>query len=208
MIIQCDDLERALRTPELMPDARAHAEHCEKCREQLYLWSEISRLAPQLHQEWDSPSLWPRIHTELAAAPRLRARVPVWRWALAAAAVVALALVLSQPRQPQPAPVAATRTGGDFLTDDALREVQQAEAAYTRSINRLSTVVGAGLEHSASPLAGVYREKLLLLDSAIAELKVNIESNRYNTYLRTELASLYREKQKTLQDWMEHANRK
>lgn len=169
MIIQCEDLERALRTPELMPDARAHAEHCEKCREQLYLWSEISRLAPQLHQEWDSPSLWPRIHAELAAA---------------------------------------TRTGGDFLTDDALREVQQAEAVYTRSINRLSTVAGAGLEQSASPLAGAYREKLLLLDSAIAELKVNIENNRYNTYLRTELASLYREKQKTLQDWMEHANRK
>ena len=54
MIFQCDDLERALRTPELMPDARAHAEGCEPCRRQLYLWAEISRVAPQLHEEWES----------------------------------------------------------------------------------------------------------------------------------------------------------
>ena len=46
MIFQCHDLERALRSPELLPDARAHAEQCAACREQLYLWTEISRLAP------------------------------------------------------------------------------------------------------------------------------------------------------------------
>ena len=50
MIFQCNDLERALRTPELMPDAREHAERCPSCRDQLYLWNEISRLAPQLHE--------------------------------------------------------------------------------------------------------------------------------------------------------------
>jgi len=63
------------------------------------------------------------------------------------------------------------------------------------------------LEQSPSPLAAAYREKLLLLDSSIEELKVNIASNRYNAYLQTQLASLYREKQKTLQDWLENAKR-
>jgi hypothetical protein len=54
MILQCGDLERALRTPELMPDMRAHAEECAGCAGQLHLWSEISRLAP-VHEEWESP---------------------------------------------------------------------------------------------------------------------------------------------------------
>jgi len=103
MIFQCDDLERALRTPELMPDARAHAEQCPNCREQLYLWSEISRLAPQLHEEWESPALWPRIHQALAAEPVRRAWPRVWQWALAVAAMVTLAVVLLTPRASAPA---------------------------------------------------------------------------------------------------------
>ena len=96
MIFQCSDLDRALSSPELMPDARAHAEKCEVCREQLYLWSEISRLAPQFHEEWESPGLWPAIRADLVAAAPAR-KSPIWRWALAAAAVIALAAILSVP---------------------------------------------------------------------------------------------------------------
>jgi hypothetical protein len=205
MIFQCQDLDRALATPELMPDARAHAEHCPRCCEQLFLWAEISRIAPQLHEEWDSPALWPRIQSALSAGPNanaaLRRPVPLRRWALAAAAVVTLALALSQPWRS-----AAPRTR-QFLTQDALSEVQQAEAAYSRSIDRLSALAGPALEESPSPLAAVYREKLLVLDSAIADLKQNVESNRYNVYLQGQLASLYSEKQRTLREWVENANR-
>ena len=200
MIFQCDDLERALRSPELMPDARAHAEICPQCREQLYLWSEISRLAPGLHQEWESPDLWPRIRAGLAAAAPARKPIPMWRWTLAAAAVVTLAVALFVPfRRAQPS--------RDFLTDDALREVQSAESAYARSIDKLSAVAGEGLRQSPSPLAAAYREKLAVLDSAIADVKANVEGNRYNVYLQTQLASLYREKQKTLEDWLANAKR-
>ena len=56
-------------------------------------------------------------------------------------------------------------------------------------------------------MAAAYREKLTLLDSAIGELKSNAAQNRYNAYLRTELASLYGEKKRTLQDWMDYAKR-
>jgi hypothetical protein len=200
MIFQCDDLERALRFPELMSDAKSHSETCERCREQLYLWSEISRLAPQFHEEWESPSLWPRIRAGLVAAAPPRKSPPVWRWALAAAAAVALAVLFLRPwdaRQAEPR---------DFLTNEALRDVQQTEAAYARSIDRLSSVAGSGLQ-SPLPLAAAYREKLVLLDSAIAELRANVEHNRYNVYLQTQLAGLYREKQKTLQEWLENAKR-
>jgi hypothetical protein len=197
MIFQCSDLERALRSPELMPDARAHAERCEQCREQLYLWTEISRVAPQLHQEWESPALWPCIRADLAAIPR-RKSPGAWRWALAAAAVVVLAAVLFQPWSRQP-------KGTSFLTEEAMRDVQQTEAAYARSIEKLSAVAGVSLQQSSSPLAAGYREKLLLLDTAIADLRATVETNQYNVYLQTQLASLYREKQKTLQEWMQNA---
>jgi hypothetical protein len=204
MIFQCDDLERALRSPELMPDAREHAQHCLRCARELYLWEEISRLAPGLQEHWDSPALWPRIQAEMRAdlAVRRPERSPWFRWgrwALAAAAVIAIAVVLLRPGK--------NPGGPEFLTDNTLREVQQAEAAYARSIDKLSAIAGPGLEQSPSPLAAAYREKLLLLDSSIEELKANIASNRYNAYLQTQLASLYREKQKTLQDWLENAKR-
>ncbi len=199
MILECGDLERALRTPELMPDMRAHAEQCAACREQLYLWSEISRLAPGLHTEWENPFLWPRIQANLAAEPA-RHRAPWGRWALAAVGVVVLAAALLQPwRSAKPA-------NRELLTESALQEVQQAETAYARSIEKLSAVAAQDLERSSSPLAAAYREKLTLLDSGIAELKATVESNRYNTYLRMELAALYRQKQQTLQEWSLNAN--
>ena len=198
MIFQCADLDRALQFPELMPDARAHAEACERCREQLYLWSEISRLAPALHEEWESPALWTRIQADLAAVAPRRGVAPVWRWSLAAAAAVLLAAILLRPSRPQ---------SRDFLTDEALQQVQQAEAAYARSIENLSRVAAPQLDQSPSPLAGAYREKLLVLDSELAELKAAADQNRYNVALQTQLASLYREKQKTLQEWLEYAKR-
>jgi hypothetical protein len=207
MIFQCQDLDRALAAPELMPDARAHARDCPRCAAQLFLWSEISRIAPQLHEQWDSPDLWPRIQSALAAqSPARHIRpVPVWRWALAAAAAVTLALVLSQPWR------GATRGSApgtrEFLTQDALREVQQSEAAYSRSIDRLAALAGPALEASPSPLASLYREKLLVLDSAIADLKQTTDRNRYNLYLQGQLAALYREKQRTLREWIENENR-
>ena len=199
MIFQCHDLERALRTPELMPDARAHAESCEACRTQLYLWNEISRLAPQLHQEWESPELWPRIRTALAAEPLRQPKLQPWRWVLAVAASVVIAIVLLPHGQSPPASRA-------LLNDAAFQQVEQAEAAYAHSIANLAAIAGPELQQSPTPLAAAYREKLTLLDSEIAELKAAAARNPYNAYLRTELATLFGEKKKTLEDWMNHAN--
>ena len=198
MIFQCSDLDRALEHPELMPDARAHATRCAACSEQLHVWEQISRVAPQLHEEWESPGLWARIRAELPPPAPRRQFFPIWRWAAAAAAAGLLALVLLRP---------AGQEDRALLTDEAMQEVQQAEAAYARSIDRLSKIAGPGLEQSPSPLAGAYREKLLVLDSEIAEIKAAAENNRYNAYVQTQLASLYREKQKTLQEWLEYAKR-
>ena len=81
------------------------------------------------------------------------------------------------------------------------------EGARERITPVPAAVAGPELERSPSPLAAAYREKLTLLDSAIAELKTAAAQNPYNAYLRTELASLFGEKKRTLEDWMNHANR-
>src|SRR5262249_9097230 len=123
MILECKDLDRALHTPELMPDMRAHAAQCAECSRQLHLWSEISRVEPAVHEDWDSTYLWQRIQAKRAGeAPRRRVLWP--RWVLAAAAMVALAIAIVRPWSPSRA---ATR---ELLTDNALAEVQRAESAY------------------------------------------------------------------------------
>jgi hypothetical protein len=203
MILQCSDLERALRTPELMPDMREHADTCPRCAEELHLWEEISRVAPQLQQEWESPFLWNRIQANLEAEPHAKRRLPLWRWALAfgaASAVVVIAALMIHPG-------GQTTPTRELLTEKALTEVQQAESVYAKSIGKLAELAAKDIEQSPSPLAAAYREKLALLDSAIGEARATVEQNRYNTYLRAELASLYQEKQKTLEEWLRHANR-
>jgi hypothetical protein len=45
-----------------------------------------------------------------------------------------------------------------------------------------------------------YKEKLMLLDDAIAECEANIAQNRQNAHLRKQLLAMYSEKQQTLMD--------
>ncbi len=67
MTFDCKDLERALAVPELLPDAREHAKVCDACRRELWLWGEMSAVAPGLREEWETPDLWPKIRESLAA---------------------------------------------------------------------------------------------------------------------------------------------
>ena len=88
MTFDCKDLERALAVPELLPDAREHAKVCDACRRELWLWSEMSAVAPGLREEWETPDLWPKIRQTLAAQQRAaKNAASVWRgwpaWRLA-----------------------------------------------------------------------------------------------------------------------------
>src|SRR5271170_925557 len=67
MKFECGDLERALAVPELMAEAREHLKECAACRREYRLWTEISSVAKELHEEWESPDLWPNIRQTLEA---------------------------------------------------------------------------------------------------------------------------------------------
>jgi hypothetical protein len=173
---------------------------------QLQSWDEISVAARELHHEWESPGLWDRIEASLPARPsRFRLSYPGWRLFASAAAVLLLTVsslwLILRPAAPRP----VTTASRQFLTEQALQEVQVSEAAYVRSIDRLAKIAEPVLDQSPSPLVANYREKLTVLDAAIADLKDNLERNRLNARLSTELVSLYQEKQKTLQEVLQNA---
>jgi hypothetical protein len=78
--------------------------------------------------------------------------------------------------------------------------VERNETAYRQSIEKLSQIANPKIERSASPVTVSYREKLLMLDSAISETRTNLTQNRFNVHLQRELADLYREKKQTLEE--------
>lgn len=225
MKFECGDLERALAVSDLMPEAREHLKHCPACRREYRIWNELSAAAKGLREEWDSPLLWPAIRRTLEEEERLKPKPKPWAawnnaWmlsgAIAAAALLAVGLFFWMRVSPSPAvknPVPATRTPAvsgdrDFLTEQALAEVEKNEAAYRQSIGKLSALAEPRLRRPASPVTVSYREKLLMLDSAISDTRSNLDHNRFNVKLRMDLADLYREKQQTLKELLtsDHKN--
>jgi hypothetical protein len=103
----------------------------------------------------------------------------------------------------------ASRSGApsrDFLTEQALRETEQAEQAYLHSIERLQQLAEPDLSKANSPLMASYKEELRQLDNAIQETRSNIEENPFHAHLRFSLAKLYQEKQQTLQEVLTNAS--
>jgi len=214
MTFDCKDLERALAVPELLPDAREHAKVCDACRRELWLWTEMSAVAPGLREEWETPELWPKIRQTLAAQqkaakPRgLSGRLSSWRgdWRmLALAATLAIAVSVSLVMYSRPAPVPAAKPDPDFLTEQTLKEVEQSEAAYRASIDKLSRLAQPKLNASENPVAVAAREKLLVLDSEIDNMRSTVAHNKFNAQLQAELAVLYRDKQDTLKEILQRA---
>jgi len=162
-------------------------------------------MAPELKEEWETPGLWPRIATAMETEP---ARRTMWwgkSWklhsAVAAAAVLVIAVLLRHSEVTAPPPLPASK---EFLTAETFGDIERTRAAYVQAIEKLAAAAGHGLESSSTPLAAVYREKILLLDSAIADLKSGVKENPYNVYLQNQLALLYQEKEKTLKEWLEN----
>jgi hypothetical protein len=208
MIFECRDLERALAKPELLAEAHKHLRECEDCRDQYRLWNEISATAKQLHCEWESPDLWLRIQRSIEAEQktpqRWRTQWNIWAVTAAAAALLVFAIVRWSPAAkfgslPEKKVALTADHGQDFLTEQALKEVQKNEDAYLRSIQELSRLAQPKLQNP-TPIFVSYQEKLLMLDSAILETQTNVSQNQFNLRLQMELASLYKQKRQTLQD--------
>lgn len=175
--------------------AGQHAAACAECMEKLTAWNEISETAASMRTTWQNDMLWPRIERALREERR---RGSTWRmWSVAALLVLTLGIAAS-------AWYVTRSHDRDFdaviLRASAVDAVERAEQAHIDAIKQLEKVAEAKLEDSASPLMVSYKEKLMLLDDAIAECEENIERNRQNAHLRKQLLAMYSDKQQTLRE--------
>lgn len=167
----------------------------------------LTAAARTLHREWDSPTLWPSIAEALEREAPPNRRVPVWQLAAAAAALLAIAgslawLDRSLPIREAPGARDAT-TQPALLTEAALEDIERAEAQYAEAIDGLARAAAPVLEESDSALLVNLRERLAVIDAAIAECRTAIDRNRFNAHLRRHLLSIYQEKRRTLEQILE-----
>ncbi|MGC2107380.1 MAG: hypothetical protein WA647_19960, partial [Candidatus Acidiferrum sp.] len=89
------------------------------------------------------------------------------------------------------------------LNSSALDDVERTQAAYEQAIDKLAVQAKPQLDNPATPLQASYREKLLVLDSAIGDLRAQAGMNPSNAHLRQQLLAMYQDKQQTLEDILE-----
>lgn len=203
MTITCAEIDDLLfdGSPLAMAEAERHAKGCAACAASLAEWNDISATARSLRADapgdLQSDLLWPRIERGLAAARR---RSPARRFVRYAAAVLLAAFLGGTMFYALRLQTRVAAFDRDILRIAAVDEVEKAERAHVEAIARLEKLAEPRLEKAGTPLAAAYREKLMLLDDAIAECEANIENNQQNAYLREQLLSMYSDKQRTLQD--------
>jgi hypothetical protein len=221
MNVTCSDRERIFEdgTPVEWVALEAHAASCPLCGEEIRAWKALSVAAEELRDYSDSPSLWPRIGRALAEEAKRKAErgqrwnwfsrltrfSPGWQTALAGA--FALVLAISGGWIYIHRPVAPVDNDKSLLRSSALKEVESAETAYERAIDKLAAQARPQLENPATQLLANYHEKLLVLDSAIADLRAQAGLNPSNAQLRYQLLAVYREKQRTLEEVLEARQR-
>jgi len=215
MNVTCKDRDRIFEdgTAAEWAALEGHAANCTSCAEELHSWKSLSLTAAELRDYTESPELWPRIHQALTEqADATQAGRERWSWRLvftnlslswqtaAATAFVAVLLIsagwILRPNKP---PIQQ----GSLLKSKALTEVEHAESAYVQAIDKLAADAKPQLDNPATPLMANYREKLLVLDSAINDLRVQTGQNPSNAHVRYELLAMYQEKQRTLKEILE-----
>jgi hypothetical protein len=199
MTVTCETLDDLLfdASPEAMRAAEEHAAQCPACAEKLEAWNEISATAKSMKNTWHSDLLWPRIERALREEKRRSPVRGLWRVAAAAVLTVGLAGTVWFGVREQ---VREANFDKKILQISAMDEVEKAERAHAEAIAKLEKLAEAKLEDSEAPLMVSYKEKLMLLDDAIADCQANIDRNRQNAHLREQLQAMYSEKQQTLRD--------
>ena len=200
MKIQCTQLDNLLMEGDAysMQLAEQHAAECPECAAALASWNDISRTAHGLHTTWQNETLWPRIERSLRKEKR-----PGLPWTVQVAAAVVLfaflAAVVWKVNQ-------LNRIDSLIYKQEILSQVEKAERDHVAAIDKLEKLTDEKLDDPSTPLLVSYKEKLMLLDDAIAECQTAIDQNRKNAHLHKQLLAIYTEKQRTLQDVLREGN--
>ncbi|HET9804565.1 MAG TPA: hypothetical protein VFP96_15095 [Candidatus Acidoferrum sp.] len=205
MNVTCADRERIFMDgcAEEWTALETHAANCAECGEELLIWKSMSSAAGDLQRDWETPYLWTKIERGLAEQMSEKpSRWRVWlnslgmsvfHWQTAGA--MALLVVVTGS-----AIWWISHRGSEDPTFIRVSEVERAEAVYEKAIDKLAAQAQPVLDGQATPLMASYREKLLVLDNAIDELRAEAGQNPANAHLRRQLLAMYQEKQDTLEE--------
>ena len=215
MNVTCKDRDRILEDGGKVEWAalERHATTCADCAEELRAWKSLSVAATELRDYTVRAELWARIHQALSEnAAVIRERQERWSWrswfgntslSWQGAAVIALVAILLVSAGWLLRPHKPAFEQGSLLKSKALTEVEHAESVYVHAIDKLAADAKPQLDSPATPLMANYREKLMVLDSAIDDLRAQTGQNPSNAHLRYELLAAYQEKQRTLEEILE-----
>jgi hypothetical protein len=218
MNVNCKDRERIFEDGSAAEwtALEAHAAGCTACAEEVRAWKSLSVAAKELQDYSAGPELWARIEhalvredarkTQGAERKRWFSFLPAisvgWQTALTAAFVLILTVSVSwivfHQRIIDPG-----QHDSSLLKTAALKEVESTERAYEKAIDKLAEEAKPQLQDPATPLMANYHEKLLVLDSAIDDLRAQAGLNPSNAQLRHQLLAMYQEKQQTLEEVLE-----
>jgi hypothetical protein len=216
MNMTCSDRERIFLdgTAEEWAALEQHAVGCPVCAAEIRAWKSLSTAAEELRDYREDLPLWAKIESSLKKDDRRQARrrglseklrvlaglTLGWQSALAGALVVALAISgVYVFRHRNSVDVGQ----GRLLRNSTLAEVERTERDYMKAIDRLAEEAKPELDSPATSLMASYKEKLIVLDSAIDELRLEAGRNPSNAHVRYELLAMYQEKQETLQEILE-----
>jgi hypothetical protein len=217
MNVNCKDRDHIFEdgTPAEWAALEAHAALCPLCAEELRAWKSLSVAAHELRDCSDSPALWERIEHSLAEQATIKAQRAAWRnwfsslrnfpmgWQTALAGAFVLVLAISAALIYFPPKNNSQGADQSLLKSNALKQVESAETLYVQAIDKLAAEARPQLDNPATPLLANYQEKLLVLDSAIADLRAQAGMNPSNAQLRYQLLAMYQEKQRTLEEVLE-----
>ncbi|HET9994424.1 MAG TPA: hypothetical protein VFQ18_03360 [Candidatus Acidoferrum sp.] len=212
--INCEDRDRIFEdgTPPEWVALEVHAASCPLCAEELRAWKSLGVSAQELRDYSETPALWQRIERSLAEESIKKTQLVAWRnwflflqnlpigWQTALAGALVLVLAISAAWIYFPPRNGLRGTDQSLLKSKALKQVENAEAAYVQAIDKLAAEARPQLDKPATPLLANYQEKLIVLDSAIADLRAQAGMNPSNAQLRHQLLAMYQEKQHTLEE--------
>ena len=219
MKVSCRDRDRIFMdgTAEEWLSLEQHGTNCSACREELRGWKQLGVAATELRDYQENPTLWARIESSLLSEQRkVRNRTSTWQsilhsvqmpklwqlgWATALVLVLVLALAGGYLMVERNDNTAASKTG--LLKDATLTSVERTERDYRNAIDKLASEAKPQIESNHSALMASYQEKLVVLDSAIDELRSEAGQNPSNAHLRYQLLAMYQEKEATLRDILE-----
>jgi len=217
--VTCKDRERIFEDGSTAEWAalEAHAAACPACAEEVRAWKSLSVAAKEMQDYAPNPELWTRIERALVEEDARKAQraerkrwlsfFPAisagWQTALAGAFVLILTVSVGWKLLGPGGDVDRPQHDQSLLKSAALKEVESTERAYEKAIDKLAAEAKPQLEDPATPLMANYHEKLLVLDSAINDLRAQAGLNPSNAQLRHQLLATYQEKQQTLEEVLE-----